>query len=118
MIYIAIAIYSFYFACRFVNKPGISSEARKLIVNVHIGFITVNILCQLYNFMSMVVMPKRVSSGKEIDFDAWYWRVMEHAFFGQGLLLSLVRMIEPLFARTVWYEIKIRVKACCCRSPD
>ena len=50
--YLVIAICSIIFAFRFVSKPGISEEARKLIVRIHISYIFVNVICQMYSIVS------------------------------------------------------------------
>ena len=113
-VYLIFAIYSIYFAFRFVSKPGISSEARKLIVRVHVVYIFVNVVCQMYNILSRMMQARSNFNADEYDFSAWYWSVMECAFFGQGLWLTIVRLSEPLYAKTIWYNIKKRV---CCDRP-
>ena len=50
--YLIIAFCSIIFAFRFVSKPGISEEARKLIVRIHISYIVVNVICQMYSIVS------------------------------------------------------------------
>lgn len=61
-IYLGFAIASVIFAIRFVGKPGISSEARNLIVRIHISYILVNCLCQFYSIYSKLVVPLRILS--------------------------------------------------------
>ena len=112
--YLVIAICSIYYAVRFVSKPGISEEARKLIVRIHISYIVVNVICQMYSIVSKVIVPfgKKDDFGNlDTNFNKWYWHMLAVFFFGQGLWLSLIRILEPKYAETVWYNLKIRF--CC-----
>jgi hypothetical protein len=43
--YLGFAIASVVIAFRFVGKPGISGEARKMVVNRHVSYIIVNVIC-------------------------------------------------------------------------
>ena len=105
VVYIGAAIISIIFAFRFVRQPGISSEARKTVVRVHITFVLVNIICQMYNIISRMIIPTHQGQ-QDIDFSMWYWKTMEALFFGQGLWLSIVRLTEPLYVHTVIFHIK------------
>lgn len=46
-----------------------------------------------------------------IDYNKWYYTMFAVFFFGQGLWLSLIRILEPKYAETVYFNLKIR---CCC----
>jgi len=105
-IYLSFAVASIIFAFRFVRKPGISQEARQEIVRVHITYIVVNVVCQMYNIISRAIMPVHMGHQDHINFGTWYWIILEALFFGQGLWLALVRFSETLFAQTVWYNLK------------
>jgi len=48
-LYMLIAFYSAIVAIVALRKPGMSSCARKMIMNRHFSYIIVNILCQSYN---------------------------------------------------------------------
>ena len=45
LIYLSLALVSVIFAWRYVRQPGISAEARILIVRIHVVYIVVNVMC-------------------------------------------------------------------------
>ena len=59
LIYIGYAVASVIVAFQFVRKPGISGEARRMVVNRHVSYIVVNVVCQLYSIISKVFVPFR-----------------------------------------------------------
>lgn len=56
VVYMLIALYSSCVAIVALRKPGISSDARKMIFRRHVSYIAVNILCQSYNIFGQVVI--------------------------------------------------------------
>lgn len=52
IVYVLIAIWSIFYAFKFLNRPGMSSTARVMITRRHVSYIVANILCQAYNVFS------------------------------------------------------------------
>ena len=118
-VYLIIAVASIIFAYRFVRKPGISQEARSLIVRIHITYIVVNIVCQMYSIVSKAMVPIEFNKtlkeesieSSEFNYDSWYFVMMATFFFGQGLFLTLVRIMEPGYVETILFNIKFKICA-------
>ena len=58
LMYILVAFYSAFVAIVELRKPGMSSAARKMIINRHISYIVVNIMCQSYNMVGQIFLTQ------------------------------------------------------------
>ena len=109
--YVVIAAYSSFFAYKALKRPGVSSVARQMINRRHITYIIVNVLCQLYNNYSRVILSLQPNKTHE----NWFLDVLVVLYFGQGVWLNLVRLWEPSLPPALWYYTK-QIFGCCSKS--
>ena len=69
-----------------------------MILRRHVTFIILNMFCQLYANMSRVV---NLISRKDVDIDSVPTRIAIVLFFGQGVWLNLIRLLEPGYPSVV-----------------
>ena len=98
LVYYIMAIYSAVSAFLFLNRSGMSSEARKMIVKRHISGILLGIVCQIYNLVSRI---NNIFSAED-SLQGWYLEIFSVLFFGQGIWLNLVRLLEPRLIPVMW----------------
>ena len=104
-VYLVVAILSIYYAFKHLSKPGMSSEARGMTTRRHISFILANVLCQMYNVLSKVTT--NVNPGK--NFNGWVLNILAALYFGQGIWLNLVRLLEPSYLPTFCFYTKNKI---------
>ena len=102
-IYIVTACYSIFFGMKFLFRPGISSEARKMTMRRHVFYIAMNILCQVYNFLSRL----ETDIDPTLQYDHWCITTFAVFFFGQGIFLNIVRWFEPGYLEIVRNNLQL-----------
>ena len=100
-VYIICALTSAIYAICRLRQPGISSEARQMFARRHISYIICNFVCQLYNIYSKY----KTNTGNESIANAFLF-VLTVLFFGQGVILNLVRLAEPSLLPTLIYNLR------------
>ena len=78
-----------------IKNLGLGAETKKRIMLRHVGLVLAYTVCNIY---VLYCVGKREELGDESDahiITAWYVKLMQGLFFSQGLILSLVRMLEP-----------------------
>ena len=112
---IFIALISLTYATWFLCKPGTGRATLKIIIYRHVAYIIVNNLCQTYAVGSMVLLGfGDVNQNKSHSF----WMPFAYLFFGQGILLTLVRLTESSFSRSIWLFLKSYLAHDCCRRKN
>lgn len=100
---IFIALISITYATWFMCKPGTARSTLKIIIYRHVAYIIVNILCQTYAVGSMVLLGLgKINQSHSHE----AWMPFAILFFGQGILLTLVRLTEASFCRSIWLSLK------------
>ena len=116
LVYILIAFYSSIVAFVELRKPGMSSAARKMIINRHISYMVVNILCQSYNMFGQIILVQTPDATKA---DTWYFNIWATLFFGQGVWLNVVKLAEPsLLPAAIYYTTQMFKRTSTCRPKE
>ena len=92
--YLVVSIYSVIYACRKLNKPGISKEIYKLVLKRHIILIVVFFFSQLYCFISLFYLVISRQMGNGMQGLTKFFKVL---FESQGIYVPLIRLGEPFF---------------------
>ena len=103
--YLVVAILSIYYAMKHLNRPGMSSESRALLMRRHISYILMNVACQIYNVFSKITTNLNPTK----SFQGYICAILIVLFFGQGIWLNLVRLLEPSYLPTFWFYTKTKV---------
>lgn len=110
--YLVVSIYSIVYACRKLNKPGISKESYKLVLKRHIILIVVFFFSQVYCFISLanLYIPKITVS--DTSGAIKFFKLL---FVSQGIYVPLIRLGEPFFFYTIWQNVKdfVNIYICC-----
>ena len=98
-VYLISACASAFYALRFLNRPGISTTARRMIVRRHLSYIIMNIFCQMYNMVSKIT----TNMDPQMEIEGWYITIMIVLFFGQGFFMNIIRTAEPTYLPSAWF---------------
>ena len=105
--FMIMGLFSSFWACSKLSKPGISREVRMLVLKRHVSYIICYFLCNLYLMMQGIQKLNESSTrGK------WWINASEIAYFSQGLIIPAIRSVEPYFFRQAWYNIKMPFVIC------
>ena len=105
--FIAIAIPSTVFASRRILRKGVSESVRKAVVSRHIKYIL--ILTLTFCMYAWKIIEEDILDREE---PSWLDQLSVYAFASQGLLLSILRISEPV----VWQTFKEGFcRVFCCR---
>lgn len=83
-----------------------SKQVRRLVLNRHMATMLVYLLCNIYAFVSflLIVVDKWNTSGGITN--AWYVLVGKVLFASQGWLIPLMRLSEPFFYQILVQKFK------------
>ena len=125
-IYILVAIYSFVFAYRKLERPGVSKEVRSMFLKKHLYYVvvftiiwTIQLSSNYFTLFNPSTTPPAgqywadlVSDmllGSETNDLKWLGKSLSFLSaimtFSTGLFLTAVRMVEPLFRYLLWYYL-------------
>ena len=109
-LYIIYAVTSVAYAWRINTRPGMSSEVRHQFIKRHFAYVSAYILTWLpYYGFSFFILYATTIKGEEVTYEQlvedarfsnsmWYWfNAYNMACIGTGILMSIVRMREPVF---------------------
>jgi hypothetical protein len=122
-IYILVAIYSFVFAYRKLERPGVSKEVRSMFLEKHLYYVvvftiiwTIQLSSNYFTLFNPSTKPTdelylynhsdMLSAGNPNDLK-WFGKSLSvlsaTMTFSTGLFLTAVRMVEPLFRYLLWF---------------
>jgi hypothetical protein len=122
-IYILVAIYSFVFAYRKLERPGVSKEVRSMFLKKHLYYVvvftiiwTIQLSSNYFTLFNPSTKPTAelylynhsdmLSAGNPKDLK-WFGKSLSvlsaTMTFSTGLFLTAVRMVEPLFRYLLWF---------------
>ena len=125
-IYILVAIYSFVFAYRKLERPGVSKEVRSMFLKKHLYYVvvftiiwTIQLSSNYFTLFNPSTTPpagqywadfvSNMLSGSETNDLKWLGKSLSFLSaimtFSTGLFLTAVRMVEPLFRYLLWYYL-------------
>ena len=95
---------SMIYACVKLNQPGISGEARTLVLKRHIYTILFFALANSYLFLGITVpILCEINDVYYVQENSWFLYILKLIYQSQGLFLPFLRVSEPYF-----YQIAIR----------
>ena len=95
--YLAIFVYSIVFTCKSLSGPGMSKEARSLVLKRHIITNVAYLICNLYFILNCYMLAKDMEGSMRMQSYDWYWKVLKFLFFSQSFIIPLLRLSEPFF---------------------
>ena len=95
--YLAIFVYSIVFTCKSLSGPGMSKEARSLVLKRHIITNVAYLICNLYFILNSYMLAKDMENSMLMSSYDWYWKVLKFLFFAQSVIIPLLRLSEPFF---------------------
>lgn len=104
VLFIIIAIFTTIIASRRILREGVSESIRRAVISRHIKYILILVLS--FSLYAAKIFIEDIL-GMEEPF--WLGSVSIYLFASQGLLLSILRISEPL----VWQTFKEMVRQCC-----
>ena len=94
-VYLTIFIYSIFFTWKSLSGPGMSKEARSLVLKRHIITNLAYFICNQYFILNSIMMLLDMEGSMHSY--AWYWKILKVLFFAQSFIIPLLRLSEPFF---------------------
>lgn len=98
-IFIVIALWSFAFAQRMLNRPGFSQPVRDLVRRRHVRSILIYILCYVYVVYYVFYVESGHYSARPLT--EWLTAILYTLYLASGILTPLVRFNEPTFRSAI-----------------
>ena len=100
--FMIMGLFSSFWACSKLSKPGISREVRMLVLKRHVSYIICYFLCNLYLLIQGIQLYEKNKLKKSIKTGETWINISEIAYFSQGLIIPAIRAVEPYFFRQAW----------------
>ena len=99
-------LFSSFWACGKLTKPGVSREVRMLVLKRHISYIGAYFFCNIY-LIIQAAQTYNFRNGTDVLEGTWWINVSEILYFLQGVIIPALRVVEPYFFVQAWHNFKM-----------